>query len=119
MKKKKDGERVAAEAAPTKKQKKPLTPKQKKQRILIIVLAIAAAVLCVAAAATAFFQRPELPDPSLKEEELDQLTGPKLSGDRKQDFFTFLVINIKNLFSNFMNNSYGIFNFFKIYIIIY
>ena len=92
MRKTKDGERVAAEAAPTKKQKKPLTPKQKKQRILIIVLAIAAAVLCVAAAATAFFQRPELPDPSLKEEELDQLTGPKLSGDRKQDFFTFLVI---------------------------
>ena len=90
--KKKGGERVSSDAVPAKKQKKPLTPKEKKRRILIVVLAIVAALLCMAAAATAFFQRPELPDPTIKEEDFGDLVGPKLSGDRKQDFFTFLVI---------------------------
>ena len=90
--KKKGGVHEAPAAPKAKKQKKKLTPKQKKQRILIVVLAVAAAVLCIAAAVVAFFQRPELPDPGMKEESFGELTGPKLSGDRKEDFFTFLVI---------------------------
>ena len=68
---------------------KPLSPKEKKRRILLVVLALAAAVLCATAAAVAFFQRPELPDPVTKEEEFGELTGPKLSGDRKEDFLPF------------------------------
>ncbi|MCI5842405.1 MAG: LCP family protein [Clostridiales bacterium] len=75
-----------------KRAQKPLSPKEKKRRILLVVLALVAAALCATAAAVAFFQRPELPDPVTKEEEFGELTGPKLSGDRKEDFFTFLVI---------------------------
>ena len=89
--KKKGGEHVAAGA---KRQKKTLSPKEKKRRILILVLAIVAAVLCICAAVAAFFQRPEIPgvDPSMQEAEQEELVGPKLSGDRKKDFYTFLVI---------------------------
>ena len=92
--KKEAGARAAAASGEkrAKRAKKPLSPKEKKRRILLVVLALAAAVLCATAAAVAFFQRPELPDPVTKEEEFGELTGPKLSGDRKEDFFTFLVI---------------------------
>ena len=91
--KKEAGARAAASGEKrAKRAKKPLSPKEKKRRILLVVLALAAAVLCATAAAVAFFQRPELPDPVTKEEEFGELTGPKLSGDRKEDFFTFLVI---------------------------
>ena len=87
--KKEAGARAAAASGEkrAKRAKKPLSPKEKKRRILLVVLALAAAVLCATAAAVAFFQRPELPDPVTKEEEFGELTGPKLSGDRKEDFF--------------------------------
>ena len=85
--KKKGGEHVSSDAVPAKKQKKPLTPKEKKRRILIVVLAIVAALLCLAAAATAFFQRPELPGSQRSRKRISAIwSGPKLSGDRKQDF---------------------------------
>lgn len=92
--KKQGGTRVSGAAshaaAKTNRKKRPLSPKEKKRRILIVVLAVAAALLCVAAAVTAFFQRPEIPN--AEGENTLELEGPKLSGDRKEDFFTFLII---------------------------
>lgn len=90
--KKKGGAHEASAAPKAKKQKKPLTPKQKKQRIVIVVLAVVAAVLCVAAAVTAFFQRPELPNGEQAGKPDMELNGPKVTGDRKEDFYTFLII---------------------------
>lgn len=84
-------ENTAAARTERKKAKKPLSPKEKQRRIVIALLAVVAALLCVAVAITALFQRPDLPShdgDGLGEE----LVGPKADGDRKEDFFTFLVI---------------------------
>lgn len=87
---------VPSRGAENKSAKKHLSPKEKRRRILIVVLAVIAAVLVgITVAVTLFFQRPELPaveNNPVKEELGLELVGPKVSGDRKEDFFTFLVI---------------------------
>ena len=90
--KKKGGAHAAPANVKTKQKKRPLTAKEKKRRIAIVVLAVIAALLCVSAAVMAFFQRPEIPTAPIGGDEEIELEGPKLSGDRKDDFFTFLVI---------------------------
>lgn len=89
---KKGGARSAPAAAKTKRSKRPLSQKEKKRRIALVALAVIAALLCVAAAVMAFFQRPEIPTAPISGDDEVELEGPKLSGDRKEDFFTFLII---------------------------
>ena len=81
------------------RQKKPsnLTAKQKALRVLFIVLTVIAAIVV---ALFIFYKltvvRPEVPNlveqPDLQQGEEFETTGPKVYGDRKEDFFTFLVI---------------------------
>ena len=77
-------------STPEKAAKKHLSKKQKERRIIIALLVVAAVFLSIAVAVTMFFQRPELP--SISDADEIELEGPKTSGDRKKDFFTFLVI---------------------------
>ncbi len=93
--KKQGGAHEANTAQKSQKPKKQLTKKEKNRRILVVALVIVAALLCVVVAVTAFFQRPELPNNGDKEDEFGsdfELVGPKLDGDRKKNFFTFLII---------------------------
>lgn len=93
--KKQGGAHEANAAQKVHKPKKQLTKKEKNRRILVAALVIVAALLCMVVAVTAFFQRPELPNNGDKDDEFGsdfELIGPKLDGDRKKDFFTFLII---------------------------
>lgn len=81
------------------KQKKPsnLTARQKALRVLfIVVTVIAAIIVALFIAYKLVVVRPEVPNlveqPELQEGEEFETTGPKVYGDRKEDFFTFLVI---------------------------
>ena len=72
-----------------------LTGQQKLLRIAMIVAAVAVVIaIGVAVAGKMLFVKPTIPtveQPKTSDEELE-LVGPKLSGDRKENFFTFLVI---------------------------
>ena len=93
------GARLAREQKPP-KQKKPKpqrTPKQKALRILLIVATvIAALIVALFIAYKLLVVKPELPTVEVPEVEasagLEELSGPKLSGDRKEEFYTFLVV---------------------------
>lgn len=92
------GARLMKEQKPP-KQKKPKpyrTPKQKALRILLIVCVVIAALIIVAFAAYKLLVvKPEIPTveiPDAQESAGMELNGPKLSGDRKEEFYTFLVV---------------------------
>ena len=90
-------------AGRTGKEKKPrrrwkeLTGREKALRVLLIVAAVLAVLfVALAVAAKLLFVKPEIPDtPSIPIASTDpelNIPGPKTSGDRKENFFTFLVI---------------------------
>lgn len=72
-----------------------LTGRQKALRIAIVVAVVAVVIAVgVAAASKMLFVKPQVPtveQPQTEGEDME-LVGPKLSGDRKENFFTFLVI---------------------------
>ena len=79
------------------KPRTPLTPRQKALRIACLVLAILAAVLVtVFAAYRLLVVKPSLPEPGAERPDEDQNyefgEGPRLSGDRKEEFYTFLLV---------------------------
>lgn len=79
------------------KPRAPLTPRQKALRIACLVLAILAAVLVtVFAAYRLLVVKPSLPEPGAERPDEDQNyefgEGPRLSGDRKEEFYTFLLV---------------------------
>ena len=79
------------------KPRTPLTPRQKALRIACLVLAILAAVLVtVFAAYRLLVVKPSLPEPGVELPDEDQNyefgDGPRLSGDRKEEFYTFLLV---------------------------
>ena len=82
------------------KQKKPKpqrTPKQKVLRILLIAaLVIAVLIVALFIAYKLLVVKPEIPTVEVPQVEasagLEELNGPKLSGDRKEEFYTFLVV---------------------------
>ena len=79
------------------KPRAPLTPRQKALRIACLVLAILAAVLVtVFAAYRLLVVKPSLPEPGVELPDEDQNyefgDGPRLSGDRKEEFYTFLLV---------------------------
>ena len=76
---------------------KQLTGGEKALRVLIIIAAVLAVLFVAVAVATRLiFVKPTIPDtPSIPISSTDpelNIPGPKLSGDRKKNFFTFLVI---------------------------
>ena len=79
------------------KPRAPLTPRQKALRIACLVLAILAAVLVtVFAAYRLLVVKPSLPEPGVELPDEYQNyefgDGPRLSGDRKEEFYTFLLV---------------------------
>lgn len=74
-----------------------MTARERALRVLIIVAVVLAILLASAAAAVKLlFVKPTIPNtPSLPVSSAEQdlnIPGPKTSGDRKENFFTFLVI---------------------------
>ncbi len=95
------GARLAKEQKPPKapRQKKPKpqrTPKEKVLRILFIVLTVIATLIVVLFVAYKLLVvKPEIPNVEPPEAEASagmEMTGPKLYGDRKEEFYTFLVV---------------------------
>lgn len=91
------GARLVKQQKPP-KQKKPKpnrTPKEKALRIAFIVLTvIAALIVIVFVAYKLLVVKPEIPnvvDPNTEASPGMEMSGPKLSGDRKEEFYTFLV----------------------------
>ena len=92
------GARLVKQQKPP-KQKKPKpnrTPKEKALRIAFIVLTvIAALIVIVFVAYKLLVVKPEIPnvvDPNTEASPGMEMNGPKLSGDRKEEFYTFLVV---------------------------
>ena len=92
------GARLVKQQKPP-KQKKPKpnrTPKEKALRIAFIVLTvIAALIVIVFVAYKLLVVKPEIPnvvDPNTEASPGMEMSGPKLSGDRKEEFYTFLVV---------------------------
>ena len=76
---------------------KQMTARERVLRVLIVAAIVLAVLFVTVAAATRLiFVKPTIPNtPSLPENSAEQdlnIPGPKTSGDRKEDFFTFLVI---------------------------
>lgn len=92
------GARLAKEQKPP-KQKRPkpeLTSKEKALRALLIVLtAISVLIVTLFVAYKLLVVKPQLPGGDVPEPQASagmEMTGPKLSGDRKEEFYTFLVV---------------------------
>ena len=92
------GARLVKEQKPPKKKKpKPQrTPREKILRVLFIIFTVIAALIVVLFVAYKLLVvKPELPNVTPPEAEASagmEMTGPKLSGDRKEEFYTFLVV---------------------------
>ena len=92
------GARLVKQQKPP-KQKKPKpnrTPKEKALRIAFIVLTVIAALIVILFVAYKLLVvKPEIPNVTPPDTEASpgmEMTGPKLSGDRKEEFYTFLVV---------------------------
>ena len=87
------------QGAGQKKKKTPRTPTQKLLRVLYIILTVLAAIIVVLFIAYKLLVvKPTIPSQSgdsstdQNEELVEPTSGPKLSGDRKEEFYTFMLV---------------------------